>query len=116
MEDQFGNLGPASDTVCVEACPVYILPNVFTPNSDGNNDLFYPLRRAFVQRVNFEAYNRWGNLVYQTNDPEINWQGFDTNGEKVESGTYTYKCEIFLNDQGGPFLFNTISGTIDLIR
>lgn len=116
MVDQFGNEGPFSDTVCVEACPAYILPNVFTPNADGSNDLFFPLQRAFVQRVNFEAFNRWGNLVFQTSDPDINWDGKTLDGTDLESATYTYKCDLFLDTEDGEVLFNTISGTIDLVR
>ncbi|MBY5957328.1 gliding motility-associated C-terminal domain-containing protein [Membranicola marinus] len=116
MIDQFGNEGLFSDTICVDPCPAYKLPNVFTPNNDGRNDLIYPLQRAFIQRVNFEAYNRWGNLVFQTNDADINWDGSALNGEELEPGTYTYKCDLFLNTEQGEILFNTISGTIDLIK
>lgn len=116
MVDQFGNVGPFSDTVCVDPCPAYKLPNVFTPNADGSNDIFYPLQRAFIQRVNFEAYNRWGNLVFQTSDPEIRWDGTSILGEALDPATYTYKCDLFLNTAKGEVLFNTVSGTIDLIK
>lgn len=116
MEDQFGNLGPYSDTACIDACPFYKLPNVFTPNGDGRNDVFYPLNRAFIQKVNFEAYSRWGNLVFQTDDPDINWDGTDLQGHQLEPGTYTYKCDLFLDTENGQILFNSISGTIDLLR
>lgn len=116
MEDSFGNLGPYSDTACVAACPLYKLPNVFTPNGDGRNDVFYPLNRAFIQKVNFEAYGRWGNLVFKTDDPDINWDGTDMRGDPLEPGTYTYKCDLFLDTEKGRILFNSISGTIDLLR
>mgnify|MGYP001159195491 CR=1 FL=1 len=116
MVDQFGNIGVYSDTVCIDPCPAYKLPNVFTPNADGSNDIFYPLQSAFIERVNFEAYNRWGNLVFQTNDPEIRWDGRSLNGEELDPATYTYKCDLFLNTREGELLFNTVSGTIDLIR
>lgn len=116
MVDQFGNVGLYSDTVCIDPCPAYKLPNVFTPNADGANDIFYPLQSAFIQRVNFEAYNRWGNLVFQTSDPEIRWDGTSLNGEELDPATYTYKCELFLNTRDGEVLFNTVSGTIDLVK
>nr|WP_262912701.1 gliding motility-associated C-terminal domain-containing protein [Membranihabitans marinus] len=114
--DDFGNLGPTSDTICVDACPLYILPNVFTPNGDGNNDLYFPLRKAFVDRIQFSVFNRWGNLVYETADPEINWNGFNLDGKEAETGTYTYRCDIFVGTQSGSQLINSLSGTIDLIR
>lgn len=116
MVDQFGNEGEFSDTVCVDPCPAFKLPNVFTPNADGSNDVFYPLQSAFIRRVNFEAYNRWGNLVYQTSNPDIMWDGTSIDGADLDPATYTYKCDLFLNTQDGEVLFNTISGTIDLVK
>lgn len=116
LADSGGNTGPYSDTVCIEGCPLYKLPNVFTPNGDGKNDLYYPMNRAFIPKVNFEAYSRWGNLVFRTNDPEINWGGQDLRGNDLEPGTYTYKCDLFLDTKKGRVLYNTISGTIDLLR
>lgn len=116
MIDPYGNFGPYSDTLCVEPCPLYRLPNVFTPNGDGRNDVFYPLNRAFIQKVNFEAYSRWGNLVFRTDDPDINWDGTDMEGKPLDPGTYTYRCDLFLDTKNGQILFNSISGTIDLLR
>lgn len=108
--------GYYSDTVCVDPCPLYKLPNVFTPNWDGHNDVYYPLNQAFIQKVNFEVYNRWGNLVFRTNDPDINWDGKDMNGNDVEAATYTYKCELFVDTRSGQILYNTLSGTIEVVR
>ncbi|WP_461131938.1 T9SS type B sorting domain-containing protein, partial [Spirosoma aerophilum] len=50
-----------SNLVCNEACPSLVLPNVFTPNGDGKNDVFAPLKcPRFVERIEFVVYNRWG--------------------------------------------------------
>ncbi|WP_460952495.1 gliding motility-associated C-terminal domain-containing protein, partial [Spirosoma daeguense] len=51
-----------SNVVCNNACPSFVLPNVFTPNGDGKNDVFTPLRcPRFVEQVAFVVYNRWGS-------------------------------------------------------
>ncbi len=58
--DRSGNECP-SNTVCKDNCPYYELPNVFTPNGDGSNDLFTPFPcPRFVQSVSFVVHNRWG--------------------------------------------------------
>lgn len=86
--DRSGNVSELSDPVCFENCPYFELPNVFSPNGDGCNDLFSaysdrdqigetpistrcPIRpdtkvkcARFVERVVFRVYNRWGKQVY----------------------------------------------------
>ncbi|NNE26001.1 MAG: T9SS type B sorting domain-containing protein [Saprospiraceae bacterium] len=93
--DSLGNEGLLSELVCVDNCPVYTLPNTFTPNNDGANELFVPIENRFVSSIDFKVYNRWGNLIFQTNDPEINWNGTMDNGTEVDEGTYYYVCAVF---------------------
>lgn len=89
--DGRGNKSEPSNTVCVDNCPVYELPNVFTPNADGSNDLYTPfLPIRFVNRIEMKIYNRWGNLVFETEDPLINWDGKDSNGNELSEGVYFY--------------------------
>lgn len=96
--DSVGNQSEFSNVVCIshEECSVYSLPNVFTPNFDGYNDLFQPFPYTSVERVHMLIFNRWGNLVYETEDPDINWDGkhMGTNTECSE-GTYFYTCEVY---------------------
>ena len=49
------------DTVCVDNCPYYFLPNVFSPNDDGHNDLFMAFPWKFIDSVHVVIHNRWGN-------------------------------------------------------
>ena len=84
--DSLGNESDTSNIVCIgyDACPIYCLPNVFTPNNDGENDTFIPMDcdeggainpNANVDRVEMTIFNRWGKVMYTTDDPMINWDG-----------------------------------------
>jgi gliding motility-associated-like protein len=65
--------------------------NGFTPNGDGVNDRCYPILTGVRSLVYFKIYNRWGNLVFQTNDasPQNGWDG-KYNGRLQPVGTYTW--------------------------
>ena len=95
--DSTGNESEPGQKVCVDNCPCYILPNVFTPNSDSKNDIYTPiLPYRFVASVEIKIYTRWGNLVFETNDPMINWDGKDQKTKKeVKEGVYFYVCKVF---------------------
>jgi len=93
--DSLGNEGPRSAIICVDNCPLYSLPNTFTPNGDGSNDLFVPRENRFISLVEFVVYNRWGNVLFDTTDPRLNWEGVDQNGELLSPGTYYYTCKVF---------------------
>jgi gliding motility-associated-like protein len=100
--DSFANESPLSVQVCLDECSNYILPNVFSPNNDKINDLFIPLRTAYVEKVDFQVFNRWGLLVFQTDDPDLNWDGKILGTNKVVSpGVYYYICEVFEPRLGG---------------
>ena len=74
--DSFENKSPRSNQMCVDDCIMYELPNVFSPNGDGINDLFVAHNlNDVIQKVDMKIFNRWGQLVYETDDPAINWDG-----------------------------------------
>ncbi len=74
---------------------VYI-PNVFSPNQDNINDEFKILYGTQPVVFQLEIYDRWGNKVFHTNDPEIGWTGMYRN-ENVHPGVYVYKLEAVVN-------------------
>jgi len=97
-QDSAGNFIPPEDLVrvCIDKCEYYELPNVFTPNGDGINDFFRPFPYKFVEKVNMIIYNRWGNEVFKTEDPDINWNGKDMqSGKPVSDGVYYYVCDVY---------------------
>jgi gliding motility-associated-like protein len=93
--DTFGNESMLSSIVCVDNCPEYILPNVFTPNGDGTNDFFIPFPYRYVQDVDVKIYDRWGVLLFETTDPNIGWDGHDMHTKKLcTDGVYYYTCTV----------------------
>lgn len=101
--DSFNNYSMSSNLVCVDNCADYILPNAFTPNGDGFNDLYTPiLPYRFIDHVDMKIVDRWGNLVFSTDDPMLNWDGKDIKtGKDVAEGIYYYTCVVYQITVGG---------------
>ncbi|MEM1327292.1 MAG: gliding motility-associated C-terminal domain-containing protein [Bacteroidota bacterium] len=115
--DANGNESPQSNIVCVDNCPDYTLPNTFTPNGDGANDQFIPYPYRFIERVEFQVYNRWGQLVFETDNPDLNWNGQNFSGEDLAAGTYYYTCVVFEQRVVGIVQRDEVlSGWIQLVR
>lgn len=90
------NESAPSDTTCTDNCPFYFLPNIFTPNLDGANDLYRPFPWKFVDSVDFRVYNRWGEEVWRTRDPNLGWDGLhQATGGLCADGSYHYTCVLF---------------------
>lgn len=86
--------GVARDTILVETCECYVyVPNSFTPNDDQLNDTFIPIYDCNVAEYDFRIFNRWGDVIFQTNDPYQHWDGIFS-GKKVPNGVYAYSLEI----------------------
>lgn len=96
--DTVGNESVFSNVVCIDidSCPGYHLPNVFTPNGDNHNDLFKPFPYTSVEKIKINIFNRWGISVFDTEDPDINWDGKDKNTNQLCSdGVYYYVCDVY---------------------
>lgn len=93
--DSFGNESAQSEKICVDNCPEYELPNVITVNDDGVNDFFKPIKNKFIKDIDLKVYNRWGNLVFETTDPAIMWDGKVIQSKlPCTEGTYFYVCQV----------------------
>jgi gliding motility-associated-like protein len=76
---------------------VYYIPNSFTPDGDMNNQVFNPVFTSGIDIYQFTMYiyNRWGEIIFETNDPSIGWDGsYGVNGKDAEVGVYTYQVFI----------------------
>jgi gliding motility-associated-like protein len=87
----------------------FYMPNAFSPNGDGLNDLFRPVITDYLE-MNFKIYNRWGELIYESFD-DRGWDG-QYKGKPVEKGTYMYF--IYMKDTNGTPLY--FKGTFFLNR
>jgi gliding motility-associated-like protein len=93
----------ASDTatVCVVSnlCdyPMIFVPNVFSPNGDGLNDVLYVRGFNAEEILSFEIYNRWGQRVFETDDLAHGWDG-KVDGKEVAGDVFAYflrvKCQV----------------------
>jgi gliding motility-associated-like protein len=93
--DSFGNESLKSAKICADNCPEYELPNVITVNGDGVNDFFKPIKNKFIRDIDLKVYNRWGNLVFETTDPAIMWDGKVAMSKQLcTEGTYFYVCQV----------------------
>ncbi len=114
---RFGTESARSNVVCNDNCAEYKLPNVFTPNGDGKNDLFKPLTCSiFVESVTFVVYNRWGNKIFETDNPSLNWDGKTTDGQELPSGTYFYQATVKFKRLQRETEAATLKGWVQLIR
>ncbi len=115
--DSSDNESDASNIICVENCPEFYMPNVFTPNSDGRNDLLKPICRLFVENVDFTILNRWGEVVYASTDNlDINWDGKNSSGGDVPDGVYYYAAVVTYNVLDEENNTATLRGVIHLLR
>lgn len=116
--DSFNNVSLFSNKVCldIDMCDTYHLPNVFSPNGDGFNDLFIPFPYDFVDKIDLLIYNRWGKVVFHTTDPAINWDGKDQkDGLDCADGVYYFVCDVWEYRLQG-LAKRTITGFVHLLR
>jgi len=89
VSNQYGCKYSDTLNVVVAAC-LFKAPNVFTPNGDGINDMYY-FRFDHYEDLEFIIYDRWGVLVYKNSNNENSWDGYNMFTKKpVTDGTYYY--------------------------
>ncbi len=102
-------------TLICDNANIYI-PNTFSPNNDGTNDIFYPRGTGLYTIKTMRIFNRWGQLLFEktnvsANNPSQGWDG-TYNGEKVQPDVYVYVMEAVCDN-------NTIvplKGNVTLLR
>jgi len=109
------NESALSDTICTDNCPFYFLPNVFTPNLDGTNDVFRPFPWKFVDSVDFRVFNRWGEEVWRSTNPDLGWDGrHQKTGVMCADGTFHYTCTAYTRRLVGT-VPERFSGTLQML-
>ncbi len=89
--------------------PIFI-PNSFTPNGDGKNDLFRVPPDIDAELISFRVFNRFGELVWQTSDSLSGWDG-TVKGKVAPNGSYAYQIRIRQEQE-----VLELKGTVTLIR
>ena len=117
MGDNVGCIDTACITVNVRALCNGInideIPNIFTPNNDGNNDVFYLEGwEDCIETFEMTVYNRWGVKIFESTNVYMEWDGRISNGLEAPDGTYYY---IF-NIKDGSGEHKKYSGFITLVR
>ncbi len=107
----YNPLANVDDGSCYYPTPTVEVPNVFSPNDDDANDLFF-LNTTNATSITLTILNRWGNKIYEWNDVLAGWDGHTTGGKLVEEGTYFYSIEAVL-DNGEPL---TKQGFIEVVH
>ena len=87
------------------------LPSAFSPNGDGKNETFRILNAGNIELIEFKIFNRWGNLVFETNNKEEAWDG-KRRGEYQNSGTYIY----YIKGRKSSGEITEIKGNFTLLR
>ena len=92
-DSESGCMDTASVIIKVEDDLTVVVPNVFTPNGDGTNDLFHVKIKGAKSAEGF-IYNRWGQLLYSWDVLNASWDGVAANGEKCPDATYFYLIKV----------------------
>jgi gliding motility-associated-like protein len=103
-----------TDSVNVALCKYSFVPSVFSPNNDGLNDIFIPSFEG-VAAMNMKIFDRWGGLIFESENPAIGWDGNFNNGAPVPIGVYLWYIELKFNTLG-VIKRQTDKGNITLIR
>ena len=109
--DALGCVG--TDTVFIKVLigPAYYIPNAFTPNGDGQNDIFRAIPVGFSNTTYFRVFNRLGELLFETNQYLKGWDG-TFNGKPQPAGVYVWTVAGTNKD----FKKVELKGTVNLLR
>ena len=115
VKDRAGCVDTAFQTVTIYEDVLNYIPNAFSPNEDGVNDVFKPVLRYFDRTdYRMQVFDRLGKIVFETNNPDLGWNGSD-NGKDyyLEAGVYVYAIRVKSERTGEVFVFR---GNVSLLR
>ena len=90
-----------SDTACVtvkvrDDCGELFVPNAFSPNGDGVNDVLY-VRGGCIKEMHFIIYDRWGHMVFESTDQNVGWDG-TYKGKPLQDAVFVYYLKVLYYD------------------
>ncbi len=106
-----------SDTIFIQLCQGYMyMPNAFTPNKDGINEVFAPVTSDPDVEFEMRIYNRSGRLVFTTEDVLEGWDGTDFDGTECPQGIYVWQITYQGEGEISPGVKRTETGRLTLLR
>lgn len=117
VEDSYGCRNSGSITVVVVCNDKnFFIPNTFSPNGDGKNEVFYPRGTGVFRIKSMTVFNRWGEIVFDrkdfaVNDPSQGWNG-TFKGQKASADVYVYMIEILCDNNA----VVPVKGNVTLLR
>ncbi|MBL7952091.1 MAG: gliding motility-associated C-terminal domain-containing protein [Flavobacteriales bacterium] len=104
-----------SITVSMDPCQFAVdLPNIFTPNGDGSNAYFAPVALRGVQRMHISVFNRWGQELFTSTQPDFRWYGRSAAGSEVPDGVYYWVLRYVAERGDGQE--RSLTGTVTITR
>ena len=114
VSNDFGCLDTAT-IILTQRCPTRLyVPNAFTPNGDLVNDQFEIFAQDLVS-IHWRVFNRWGNLLFESNDPEATWDG-TVGGDRLPAGVYLWTASFEGYNEKGEMISDVDGGVVHLLR
>lgn len=110
VTNNFGCTDTINGSIIIEPYNAIFIPNSFTPNNDGLNDIFKPIV-PYYKTATLQIFNRWGDLILNTNNIEQGWDG-KIKGANAPNDVYVYKIEIIYLDD----TTKNLTGHFNLIK
>lgn len=117
VTDENGCTSQITRTIEVLDLFALYIPTAFTPNNDGTNDAFYAVGTDIdPNRFNLQVINRWGNLIFETNDMNEVWYGKANDGSEhyAQDGVYFYRVVVY--SLSNPAERKEVKGAVTLTR
>jgi gliding motility-associated-like protein len=114
ITNQFGCSDTATLVITISDIPSEFVPNAFSPDGDGDNEIFKPILATpeMVTTYQFQIFNRWGELIFESSNYELGWDGTHKNQE-CKQDVYVWKLKIKYNGKPEPSEHN---GHVTLLR
>lgn len=107
--------GNSSDTIVVKDCECAVrFPNAFRPTPSGVNRSFGPAHSCEFKYYELVIYNRWGEAIFKSLDPNVQWDGTYQN-QDAPIGSYAYRC-VYQGLQDGRVIEQEIMGSVQVLR
>lgn len=113
VTNEFGCSDTAHADIYIEPFNIFV-PNTFTPDGNEFNNTFYPVVDLEIYEWKLTIYNRWGELIFESNDVNTGWDGTNISGEISQEGTYQWVLQYVSCEPVNPR--KMLNGHVNLIR